>query len=291
MPKDKFIIWLQDKKIVFKFLQFIVHKLLEQINLALIVVGPYKPFDNLSLKTHRSRIEYILNALSPKLDSTVVFQGPEADGNYPLPLNLEPTSVISIGIGDNDKWDKGLALRGFKVFQFDHTIKASDIETENIFFYKLGISAHGSEKNTEKLEAIIDICKKKTSQIPTILKMDVEGAEWKVFANIDPRILNNFSHIIVEFHYLHKRTKEVSWQDTLGALNNITFNHSAVWVHTNNAWSIIDLAGQPTPPVVEVVFQNNNYTNKNLIKSTSASRIGNYTSWSGREPHALSIFN
>jgi FkbM family methyltransferase len=290
MPRDKFIIWLQEKKIIFKLLQFVIHKLLELINLALIIVGPYKPFDNLSLKTHRNRIEYILNALSPKSDSKVNFYGSEVDGNYPLPLNIEPTSVISIGIGDNDQWDKGLALRGFKVFQFDHTIKTSAVKTENIFFFEIGISANGLEKKTEKLETIINICKNKCTQLPTILKMDVEGAEWKVLANIDPRILNNFSHIIVEFHYLHKRTNEVFWQDTLSALKNITLNHSAVWAHTNNAWSIIDLAGQPTPPVVEVVFQNDNFVNKTSLESSTTNKIGNYSSWAGREPHALSIF-
>lgn len=288
MPRDRFILWFQERSWLFKitrqatlWLYLILHK-------ALVVVGPYAPSDGESLLEHRKRIDWLLHYLKPQdRDIDLVWIGPSGDGGYPVPIEINPGTVVSVGIGDNYEWDKDLARAGFTVFQFDHTLKRAPEQHPGLVFAPLGVAeCRGSQ--TRPLQELVEIAGKHKER-KAILKMDVEGAEWPALASCSPGFLEDFDCVIVELHFLHKRTHDRLWGETQAAIERLRASHDVAWVRSNNAWALLDVAGVPLPPILEVV----------LVRRTVGA-LGNPpppqfdyssgSSWPGRPVHRLDVF-
>jgi hypothetical protein len=89
-------------------------------------------------------------------------------------------------------------------------------------------------------------------QSTLLLKLDIEGEEWAIFAEEPAENLKKFSQIVVEFHHLHLVAQHPSF---LKAVNNILAAGFAVYhIHGNNDKPEISLGKYKIPQVLEVTY-------------------------------------
>lgn len=140
--------------------------------------------------------------------------------------------AYSFGIGTNILWDESIAERGINVYCYDHTIERLPRQNDKLHFNKIGIS--DVDNLDDCLMTMESILQKNVHQNKNnlILKMDVEGAEWKFINSVSLEILEQFSQITLELHGL---TNTQNCEQIIIALQKMNQTHQAVWIHANNA--------------------------------------------------------
>ncbi len=177
------------------------------------------------------------------------------DGGYVMMDAFDSvTAAYSFGINNDASWDLDIANRGIPVFQYDHTIDALPTMHSLFSWAKLGIG--GITNPDVPLETIPNLISKNGHQDHRnlIMKCDVEGHEWQVFAAMPGPCLEQFKQIVVEFHDF-QRLDDIKFAEELqAALVNLTRAHCVVHVHANNwgSWAII--GGVPIPSVIEITL-------------------------------------
>lgn len=178
--------------------------------------------------------------------------GRDNDGGY-LMLNLDNTSKIaySFGICDDTSWDRDMANLGYEVYQYDHTIEKLPEQNSHFHWKKIGITGNDETDNLKRLSTLLSENGHEMTR-HMILKIDVEGAEWDVFANMTETELRQFDEIVVEWHdILDNDRKQVE-----KALKNVSVTHAPVHVHANN-YAKVDFCGDILmPDVLEVTYLN-----------------------------------
>jgi len=92
---------------------------------------------------------------------------------------------------------------------YDHTITPRlEFTNSSAFkFFGIGISGHNKpEKNLLSLKTMIKF--NNDFKTRKILKIDVEGAEWETFDQMDLDTLLSFEQIVGEFHWYFLKLKE-----------------------------------------------------------------------------------
>ena len=196
---------------------------------AFIKASPYKPqaIDGQAAKPFIGRL---LQAIRPHDAAGVqkVRLGPYKDGGYVM---LEPGRdgvAYSLGISTYSPWDMEMAERGFKVHQYDASIASTPTPHPNIIFHPYFIMDRdvlpdNARRLLPELTANGD-----WNQNNMILQIDVEGAEWEIFAAMGERALKKFRQIIVEFHGLAFDMRK------LAILEKLRATHTPVHAHYNN---------------------------------------------------------
>lgn len=161
--------------------------------------------------------------------------------------------AISIGIGNDDAWDRAILARGIPVAQFDHTITDPPVRAEGLAWQPLGVAA-ADVNNVRTLASLIRL-----SGLPEagdlLLKMDAESAEWAVFAageEVAP--VGRFRQITLELHWFD-RVAETAWFATAeAALSYLARTHAVIHVHANNWGGMALIGGIPFPRVLEITY-------------------------------------
>lgn len=195
----------------------------------------------------------LLKLLAPQdvAGQTKLRIGPAHDGGYVM---LDPGRdgiAYSFGISDYSPWDREMAERGFKVYQYDGTVAKGPDEHPNLIFTKANISGEAQppagEKNLSQIlrenghESVDDI----------ILQIDIEGGEWEFFEHITPEQIGRFSQIIVEFHDLLNIDKLTYYTAVIEKINR---THCPFHIHYNNHGSNIPFADFIACDPIEVSF-------------------------------------
>lgn len=214
-----------------------------------------------------TRIREVSKRLSPIGVSGISFirVGDANDGGYVLVEDFSSKDVcLSLGIGDNDSFDQELAGKIQAIHMYDHTIETTPSSMPNAYFHKVGISA----KRQPGFVTLEDCLESIPSSTEVILKIDIEGTEWEVFANVRVETLNRFKQIAVEFHGLHRLNDDKHFNLVTESLDKLNKNHAVVNVHANN-WSDFDIIGNfPVPDVIEVT-----YVRRDRLKISSISPV------------------
>lgn len=204
--------------------------------------------------------------------------GEEHDGGYVMCSELlaGTGAAYSYGINGYDGWGSQLSRQlGIRVEQYDcYNLKRPSCFGCNFAFHGECISSYthrdaGKLFNTlRKHMAANGHTPAPASGTNLILKMDVEGSEWEVFA--DPSIqplLAHFSQIVVEFH----GTGAASLAKH-GALQNLLRLFTVVHVHGNNCCpSVTTAEGYSIPSVLEVTFARRGMVTEGQCQSSPAS--------------------
>jgi len=167
---------------------------------------------------------------------------------------------------------------------FDHTISRVPNLNEKFSFLAEGISPYPS-LNLNTLENHLikygDLGLNKNK----VLKMDVEWSEWEVLLSLKDSLLNEFSQIICEFHFipilyngshspyftgLNKSIYErvntsvyKMYNETIKKLCKLFFPYH---MHVNNSLPLVRVGGRDVPQLLEISF-----VNKNIVNSPSFS--------------------
>jgi hypothetical protein len=183
------------------------------------------------------------------VDSQLIRLGSSNDGGYLLVDDCKISDVVlSLGIGDNNSFDFEIARRIKAVHMFDHTINEPPKTIPNGYFHRIGISDCASEKYTTIPQAILEY----PSSQEFILKIDIEGDEWKVLDSLDVEFLLRFRQITGEFHGFHKLINQPDeLSRTVRVLSKLVSNHKFVNLHANNWAKVEIIKGMLIPDVIE----------------------------------------
>ena len=200
---------------------------------------------------------------------TKVRVGNANDGGYVVLRELceKTPNVYTFGVGD----DMGFELDFIKRFPratvllHDPTIERLPQEHSKFMFVKEGVS--------DNLDASIP----KNS----LLKMDVEWAEWDALLSLDGAVLERFSQIVVEFHMVQaepqdhlspyfkslyrnvfKQINENLFGLYCGVLKKLNLGFFLFHLHANNSLPRIAAGGFLFPPLLEASF-----VRRNLVRT------------------------
>jgi hypothetical protein len=175
-------------------------------------------------------IARLLRAIRPYdvAEVSKVRVGPYKDGGYVM---LDPGKrgiAYSFGVSTYAPWDMEMAQRGFRVYQYDASIAQTPTVHPNIFFYPFFVVGDDEPAANAKNLRQIFAENGHDNEYGMVLQMDIEGAEWDIFANLDEDALLHFKQVIVEFHYINFDEKK------LEILEKILNTHIPVHIHVNN---------------------------------------------------------
>ena len=206
----------------------------------------------------------IYQLLKPKtiLGKKKIRIGNDNDGGYILLNDFKDIKIAySFGISNEISFDKYLADKNIDIFMYDHTIEKLPFQNKRFHWKKIGLTdKFGKEDNKKTLYELIK--ENGHSNIKNmILKIDIEGEEWKIFNDISTDILTQFKYIIVEFHFSDKIA-----ENYLKVFTKINISHQIFHLHCNNAGPLIYFDNNIICSLLEISFiikENNNFINNN----------------------------
>lgn len=191
--------------------------------------------------------------------------GKNGDGGYVLPMDFlqDIEAVVVFGVNDEDSFERDLANyidpKKVPFFLCDPFVRYSNDGKNDFTFCSLGLAG----ETKDNMITWPDFCKSKNLVgKKVLLKVDIEGAEWESFANLEPSDFDNVVCLIIEFHRLI-HLQEVAQQIKTFDLFNSRFvlNHC----HVNNNGYISRIESTFLPDVLECTYVNKDYLEKNNI--------------------------
>jgi len=183
------------------------------------------------------------------------------DGSYVLIDRCRPDQdVVSFGIGPSIEFETDMASRGHKVFMFDHTVDALPNQHPGFVWTREGICAgNAPTNNLRSLQAHLERLALKSESL--ILKIDVEGAEWEIFAEMPEEVLTRFEQIAFEAHEL-QRIQEADFSSLVKrALCKLRKYFTLCHVHANNFGYVKILDNIPVVDTLELTYIRNGLCN------------------------------
>jgi hypothetical protein len=180
--------------------------------------------------------------------------GTSRDGGYVMLDDFGSVAgAYSIGIGRDVSWDLDIAGRGLPIFQFDHTIARPPVSHPLFRFEQLGLGVR-TEPNA-RLETLENMLRHQPDEAgQLILKMDVEGAEWKILDQLSEGVLPRFWQIVCEFHNFHEIGREAWYDRAHHVFSLLNKTHQAVHMHRNNWGPRIWIGDIEIPFFAEITF-------------------------------------
>lgn len=199
------------------------------------------------------KFEEILLLLTPKdvREHHKLRIGAYGDGGYVMLDPGQDGIAYSFGISNYSPWDKAMAERGYKIYQYDGTISQTPFLHPLIFFHPYNIGG-GTElcPGTKNISQIIQE-NNHEQETDIILQIDIEGAEWNFFEHITTQEILKFDQIIAEFHWILDIDRIDYY---ISVLKKICETHQVIHLHYNNYGGGILFKNFIAGQVLEVSF-------------------------------------
>lgn len=200
----------------------------------------------------RNEILEILWKLSPTRPVGSNFRrfGNKADGGYVLADDIKPSDVVfSIGLGDDISFDTEIEPHVYKVVLVDHSVPNFVVPNGKFdYFDKPLVPSEGDSGLT------LSWLLRAFPGDDHILKMDIEGSEWRVLDQISLQDLATFRQIAIEFHGLTDLPEVGQLNLVRGVLDRLLVSHSPVLLHANNCADFRVIGGVAVADVIEVTW-------------------------------------
>ena len=204
----------------------------------------------------RKRLATLTSLLSPhKADGfSKVRIGSAHDGGYVcLDDFRDIDAALSFGVGRNVDWNREVADKGIPIYQYDHTVEGPPIQHPRFHFHRLrlGTQLDGGES----IEAIVTrhgLVRPASS----ILKIDIEHAEWDVFDKTQDRTLSLFSQIVGEFHGFDEILNDAWFATAERVFTKLAKQFRLVHVHGNNFGAQVVMGNVLFPRCIGLTFAN-----------------------------------
>lgn len=240
---------------------------------------------------HQERILSILRLLRPyeQVGAQKIRVGRDNDGGYIMVDDFDGvTAAYSLGINDDVSWDKQMAARDIDILQFDHTIDALPESDPHFHWSRTGICGVGEER--DGFRSLPDIIQGNGhAEGDLVLKMDIEGAEWSVFATMPLDLMARFRQIVCEFHGFQHVDRPDFFERAAAACRNLSTNHRVVHVHANNNTAYAIVGGVPIPACLEITLSRTQGRSFQLSSETFPTPI-DQPCWPGRADYTLGRF-
>jgi hypothetical protein len=199
-----------------------------------------------------------------KIQSALKRFGSENDGGYLLfnEIGLN-TDLLSFGIGDNLDFEDGIAPQVNRILAFDGSIDKLPKFVLGLEFRNKYVGVRTSNSTVAISEIIPEM---KSERL--ILKIDIEGAEWKVIGQLSDAHLERFDQIVGEFHGLSSMQRNEELVEKIHVLERLHSKFTLINSHPNNWSPYRVIKGVPMPDAVELTFLRNeifsNFVDKEL---------------------------
>jgi len=204
--------------------------------------------------------EFIVNAraksiidllqIQTPVGKNVIRIGSDSDGGYIFMDDLSAKDLfISAGIADDFNVDLQVVDKVGKLIMIDPSIDPVLFPQDHQEFIQLPLAPKGI-KNSISLDQILSENEFKDS----ILKIDIEGAEWAIFAEFDQEKYKSFRQIVMEVHWLSNVNDNALHEIKMQALTKLNKYHQIISVHVNNYGEYRIMGGVPIPDVVEITY-------------------------------------
>ncbi|MCX6723656.1 MAG: WecB/TagA/CpsF family glycosyltransferase [Candidatus Staskawiczbacteria bacterium] len=209
------------------------------------------------------------------------------DGGYLLPSKALPLIDVaySYGVGGDVSFEEDLTKHtNARVMLYDHTEDKLPVENKNFIFKKQGIARkkHGSFNTFRNdLEENGDASKK------VILKLDVEGCEWKILDGIINESSKNIVAIVLEIHQLYRYEKILSY---IKILKNVNSKFTLAHIHGNNNSESFVFGKNNIPSALELTFINSGLVQDKSIMVNSLPSEKDYPNIKGKNDVVLDFW-
>jgi hypothetical protein len=178
--------------------------------------------------------------------------GNHHDGGYIIPKYWEGISaVFSMGICDDDSFDREFTARSIPVFQFDPTINAAPSQHPFATFYKMAFGSFNGELHTT-LDHIFEVTGVNHGQV--LLKTDVEGGEWYGLSLTSDAALARIKVITGEFHQFEQLGDPFFFDLMLRTLEKLSKHFYFAVVAVNDGCRLAQIRGIPIPNLLELTL-------------------------------------
>ena len=190
----------------------------------------------------------------------------------------EPCVVYSIGIANNWLFDDLMLSKGCHVFSFDPTMSGDHKRhPERHTFAPIGIgavtkletrggasTAHYGGRARYRVETLADMMARHGHDAVTVLRMDVEGAEWDVLAEWleSGALLGIADQLLLEIHLYRPRGDAGKLHDLLEKMRDVA-GWDLFWT-ARNRWDNHRLHGDMTR-VHELGFISSGNSGRNVL--------------------------
>lgn len=181
----------------------------------------------------------------------LVRKGSNFDGGYVIADNLNKDDfLLSFGVGTDVSFELSLSSSIKGIHLYDHTVDELPTQISNASFFKTGLAVKPGLNMTDLDSALSEI----RSGSELILKMDIEGDEWKILDEASPELLKKFKQVVIEFHQLESIDSEFNFQLFFRVFEKMRLSHNVINVHGNNWDSFKVIHGQIWANALEVTY-------------------------------------
>jgi hypothetical protein len=137
---------------------------------------------------------------------------------------------------------------------FDPTIRSLPSRVPGGKFLRLGVTDSATvDRDYRELHELRNLGNFASDQ-RLILKIDVEGAEWRVIREVSLAELARYDQIVIELHDMKKLTDKKHADDVLIVLRKLLQTHIPFCLHPNNHASLFKADSYWFPDVLEVSY-------------------------------------
>lgn len=199
------------------------------------------------------RLKSLLISKTDKIQCPLKRFGSKNDGGYILFKDIGlSTDLLSFGIGDNLDFEEEMAPFVNRILAFDGSINKLPSNVLGLEFRNKYVGDITS-LNTVSITDIIP--EMKSDRL--ILKIDIEGAEWKVLGQLSDSHLARFDQIVGEFHGLSSMRSNEEIMEKIHILERLHSKFTLINSHPNNWSPYRVIKGVPIPDAFELTFLKN----------------------------------
>ncbi len=204
-------------------------------------------------RTETKQIVDLLNRLHPVAGPALIRLGPEGDGGYLVPDDLEGIeAVFSPGVDEITGFEKDCADLGMKVFLADHSVE-KPAEMHSLFHFTrkyVGVTTNDTFMTIDDwVDSVLP-----DSDGELLLQIDIEGFEYEVFLGASDQLMKRFRIIVAEFHQLDQAWNKPFFRIWSRVFDKILQTHACVHNHPNNYYRSIKRGGVEIPFLTEMTF-------------------------------------
>ena len=237
----------------------------------------------LQITPHLERnIQALISVIAPKGTNLKLKRfGGLGDGSYVLPQKYvtKGTYLISGGIENNNEFEISLANLGVHGIQIDNSINQAPKMHKNLEFRKVTIGDSDSKTET----TLSSLMKLSNNEGRLIVKLDIEGYEWKTLAALTKNELASIDCLILELHNLSLISNSEQGKEILEVLGKIeAAGLRSIFCQANNGCLTYVLGGTLIPDNMEVTFIKMKATRRLrisdlvLLKSLESTNVSNH---------------
>lgn len=187
-----------------------------------------------SIINEKILLDFLIRLRPYDTNINLIRLGESGDGGYLIPDDLEGIrACFTGGVGPMIGFEYDLAEKGINCFMADNSVEMLPVSHNNFYFEKKFIGT----KNDKTHITFDDWFSKKTKTSMNddfILKLDVEGDEYKILPLIKEESLKKMRIIILEIHHFTNVMTPMGFDLIKLIFDKLQKNHSIVHINPNN---------------------------------------------------------